>query len=189
MAPALAKEIQLAWKSIQDRKDDVMLKEIKEKKEQDEIKEYVAKVQEWNADIENPSHNEFYSKGFKIVSNLMIDSQVEGEPPAKNTPNMEEASSEEAEGKNKEVAEAAKESAKFEADKAAAVAAEKAAEQKKKAEIEAAEAARKKAAAERAAADDWAAKRMPDGLHHQDGKRYFPDGKIVSGINDYAQLN
>ena len=98
---------------------------------------------------------------------------MRAEPPTKAAGGKgEEPTLEEEESKAKELAEAAKETAKLEAAKAA--------------EAKAAADAAKAAADAKAAqdkADEIKRNTRPDGTIWVDGKRMFPDGSAVNGVN------
>ena len=61
------KEVAAAWKAIEEKKQDEEFEKIQKEKKDKEITDYVAKVQDWNADISNPEHNEFHPKHYTIV--------------------------------------------------------------------------------------------------------------------------
>ena len=98
------------------------------------------------------------------------------EPPSKPAGGTDDPNIQEEEGKGKELAAAAADSAKFQVQKAKA----------------------KKAAADKAAADAAVAQKkkidaenkaltMPDGNIHKNGQKYFVDGAgVVAGVNNYA---
>ena len=104
------------------------------------------------------------------------------EPPSKPAGSTEEPNMGEEEGKAKELAEAANESAAMDAQKAS-----DAVKASAKAAVDGAAAAAAKAAKDKAE-DDFKNLRL-DGNIHKNGQRIFADGAgVVGGVNDYAQI-
>ena len=61
-------EVADAWKVIKQREEDAEFEKKQKFAEEKKITDYFSKVEDWNKDISNPSHNEFHPRKFEIVS-------------------------------------------------------------------------------------------------------------------------